>query len=324
MAYGYGSTHSSSINLTVYIVRRFLMILRNKLRFAPYATMSDIPVRAGHKVARWTLPVDIGTATTAIAEFASANEVATLTWSKYEGTVSTYGTHSKISDLTDASWLPQAKNMLSNVFAYSAAKTIDTLLRNDADDTTSFIISGETTNNTGTLASTETMTAQDVAVTGGFFDEKDCEGFDSLGGNYALIVHGEPAKDMQIHVEPGGATSGVQISWHDTQKYTVPGQRKLARYEIGQYAGVSVQKSNNIATSLLTGTITAFKNIGLSKDAIGRANLDMRNARIIVIPPGRPDKSDPLNLYGTIGWKWRAAHRPLDVNNRGVILYTAK
>jgi len=324
MGYGYPSGHSDRKLLTVYIVRRFLGILRNKLRFAPCATMADIPVRAGHTVARWILPVDIGTNTTAIAEFGSANEVATLTWSTYEATVSTYGTHSKMSDLADASWLPQAKNKLSDIFAYGAAKTIDTLHRNDADDSTTFIVSGQKTNNTGTLTTSDTMTAQDIAVASGRLDQQDCEGFDKVGGDFVLIIHGEPAQDLQTHVEPGGATTGVKIAWADIQKNTVPGQRKLERYEIGTYAGMSIMKSNNIAQVTLTNTVTAYKNIGLSKDAIGRCNLDMRNSRVIIIPPNVQDKSDPLMLFGTIGWKARLGHRPLDVNTRGLLLYTAK
>lgn len=323
MAYGYGSVHSSSANLTVYIIRRFLTILRNKLRFAPWATMSDIPLRQGHKVARWILPVDIGTSTSAIAEFGSANEVATLTWSTYEATASTYGTHSKMSDLADASWLPQAKNKVSDIFAYGARKTVDTLLRNDADGSSVFLVSGQTNTSTGTLTTSDTMTAQDIAVSSGTLDQADAEGFDSIGGDFVLIVHGGAAQDLQTHVEPGGATTGVKIAWADIQKNTTPGQRKLERYELGTYAGMSIQKSNNIGTATLTNTVTAYQNIALAKDAIGRCNLDMRNSRVIIIPPNRPDKSDPLSLYGTIGWKARLGHRALDLNNRGLTVYTA-
>lgn len=323
MAYGYGSEHSSAANLTVYIVRRFLSILRNRLRFAPYATMSDIPVRAGHSEARWILPIDIGTATTGIAEFASANEVATLTWSTYQATVSTYGTHSKLSDMADAAWLPQAKNKLSDIFAYSAAKTIDTLLRNDADDTTTTLVAGQTATGTGTLGTTDTATAQDIAVVGGTLVQNDAEGFENISGDYVLIVHGKTSQDIQTHVEPGGATTGVKIEWSKLQQHTVPGQRKLERFELGTYANVSLQVSNNIAQETVTGTVTAYANIGLSKDAIGRCNLDMRNSRVIIIPASRPDKSDPLNLFGTIGWKARLGHRPLDVNNRAVKFWSA-
>jgi N4-gp56 family major capsid protein len=333
MAHGYGSAFPTGApNLTVYIVRRFIMILRDKLKFARWATMSDIPVRMGHTEARWILPTDISTNTTAISEFADASQAATASWTKYQATVATYGNYQKISDLTDASWLPQAKNMIANIFAYAGAKTVDTLLRNDADDTTEFMLAGETgtiTENTtqggadaNGLQTSDTMTAQDLAVLAGRFDVNNAEGFDEIGGDYVLLCHGAPLKDMQIHYEPGGITTGGKISWHDTQQRTVPGLRKLERYEIGTYAGLSVQKTNNIATEI-TGSHSGYVNIALAKDAIGRANLDMRNVRIIVIPPGRPDKSDPLNLFGTIGWKTRMAHRPLDVNNRAIKHYSA-
>lgn len=323
MAYGYASSHSTSANLTVYIIRRMLAILRNKLRFDPLATESDIPVRAGHTVARWLLPVDIGVATTAIAEFGTASQVATLTWSTYEATVSTYGVYSLISDMADASWLPQARNKVAEIFAYGANKTIDTLHRNNADDTTNFIVSNETSSGTGTLATTETMTLQDVAVVGGYFERADAEGFDHLRGDFALIIHGEPWQDMSTHVEPGGATTGVRISWYDAMRSTTYGQQMLQKYEKGSYAGVSVQVSNNIAQATLTNTVTAYKNIGLAKDGIGKCNLDMRNFRIIEIPASQVDKTDPLGLYGTVGWKARLAHRALDVT-RAVVLYTAK
>jgi N4-gp56 family major capsid protein len=324
MAYGYGSAHSDSANLTTYIVRKMLSILRTKLdRFDPRATETDIPVRAGHKVARWILPIDIGVYTTAITEFGSANEVATLTWSTYEATVSTYGAISKISDMADATWLPQAKNKISDVFAYSAAKTIETLHFNNAKTTTKFMVGGQAVSNTGTLAATDTMKAHDIATVGGYLDTIDAEGFDELGGDFVLVIHGEPAQDLQTHVEPGGATTGVKLAWADIQKNTVPGQRKLERYEIGVYAGVSVQKSNLLDTVVLTNTITAYRNIGMSKDFIGKCNLDMKNFRIVEIPANTQDKSDPLGLYGVIGWKARLGHRLLD-GTRGIVLYTAK
>jgi N4-gp56 family major capsid protein len=333
--YGWISTHQSSANLTIYIVRRFLMILRNKLRFARWATTSDIPVRMSHTTARWILPGDIPIDTTAITEVGTASIANTATWASYEATAQTYGNYQKISDLTDASWLPQAKNMISNIFAYAGAKTVDTLIRNDADGSSEFFIasragtSTETTQGGGTAgagttslqATGDTMTAHDLAVLAGRFDVNDAEGFDEIGGDYALMVHGKPIKDMQTHIEPPGSTNAVKISWHDTMQRTVPGQRKLERYEVGTYAGISVQKTNNI-TTLITGSHSAYVNVALAKDAVGRANLDMRNVRLIVIPPGRPDKSDPLNLFGTIGWKARLAHRALDINNRAITFYS--
>lgn len=329
MAWGYGSTHptdatGSGVNLTVYIIRRFVSIVRNKLKLARYATMADIPMRSGSTVARWILPVDIGINTTAIAEFGTATQVATFSWTPYETTAVTYGLYGKISDLADASWLPQAKNKVSDLFAYSGQKTIDTLHRADIQATTTFIVSGQTDSGTGTLTTSDTMTAQDVAVVGGYFDRNDCEGFDDVGGDFVLVVHGEPAQDLQTHVEPGGITSNAKLSWAGIMMHTVPGQRKLQNYEIGTYAGVSVQKSNNIATSTETNTVTAYNNLGLSRDAFGRTNLDMRNVRLIEIPANRADKSDPLGLYGTIGWKARMGHRGLDLNTRAVRLLTAK
>jgi N4-gp56 family major capsid protein len=330
--FGWISTHASSANLTVYIVRRFLMILRNKLRFARWATMSDIPVRMGHTTARWILPGDIPVNTTAISEAADPSVANTAPWTSYEDTVKTYGNYQKITDLTDASWLPQAKNMISNIFAYAGAKTVDTLIRNDADGSSEFFIAGRAgtssetpqggTGGDGVQLTGDTMVASDLAVLAGRFDVNDAEGFDEIGGDYALMVHGKPIKDLQTHIEPPGKTSAVKISWHDTMQRTVPGLRKLERYEIGTYAGMSVQKTNNI-TTLVTGSHSAYVNVALAKDAVGRANLDMRNVRIIVIPPGKPDKSDPLNLYGTIGWKARMAHRALDINNRAVTYYSA-
>ena len=332
--FGFVSTHPTGApNLTVYIVRRFIMILRNKLKFARWATMSDIPVRMGHTEARWILPGDIAINTTAISETSSASIVDTVAWTKYQATVATYGNYAKISDLTDASWLPQAKNMISNIFAYAGTKTVDTLLRNDADGSTEFLIAGKAGTSSEVsqgggggpstvLVTSSKMTAQDLAVLAGRFDVNDAEGFDEIGGDYALMVHGKPIKDMTTHIEPPGTTSAVKISWHNTMQRTVPGLRKLERYEIGTYASMSVQKTNNITTEV-TGSWSGYVNVAVAKDAYGRANLDMRNVRIIVIPPGKPDKSDPLNLFGTLGWKARFAHRALDINNRAIIFYSA-
>jgi hypothetical protein len=143
--------HTNKAGLIVESIRqKFVPRLRNKLRLAPYAATGKLEVRGGSKCMRWNFLEDIGTFTTTLGETTtSQNEVATITVSSVLMTVADYGAFIKISDLADSVWSSETRKEFADIFSYSAAKTMDTLLRNVADDTTNYLVSGESAVNTG-------------------------------------------------------------------------------------------------------------------------------------------------------------------------------
>lgn len=325
-----GTTDNSSHAglITESIRRKFIPRLKNKLRLAPYGAKGKLEVRGGAKTLRWNVATDIGTFTTALGETTTTqNEVNTITISSVLMTVSDYGAFIKISDLADSVWTSETRAEFADIFAYSGAKTKDTLLRNVIDDTTNYFVSREVAANTGTVATTDTGIAQDLNYIRSFFDQNDCDAFDSLKGNYLLVVHGEVEGDMV------GDVTTARLSWTPLIQSVESGYDDITNYKgPGALLGVAVLRSNNISQVALTvsttpasasGTVTAYQCLAVADHGFGVTTLDQSEPRIIMKKPGPTTVSVPLDTYGVLGWKMRMAQQLLD-SSRALVYYAAK
>lgn len=307
--------------ITTSIRRKFIPFLRNKLHFADFAVPGTLMRQGGSKVLRWNLAskiVDAAgvTLTTALSETTTTqNEVVTITISAVTATAAEYGAFAKISSLADLAWTSESRQEIGKLFGEAGARTVDTLLRNVADDTTTFLVSGQTATGTGTMLATNTANAQDIAVISGRFNQNDAEGHDSQSGMYVVIVHGKVEQDLVTDV------TTTRLSWSEVNKHVpgVDGQQKIIRGSPGAIYGTMVLRSNNITTKVLTNTLTAYANIALADHGIGRAGWDAMDPQIITKNSGSQDTSNPLNMYGTLGF--RVTMGPVLLDSARVITY---
>lgn len=321
---------TSPANVLVERLRRqFIPFLRNKLRFADYAVAGAQPKGGGSKQLRWMLFNKISQDETGgLTEGSGSDgEISALTVATITTTVAEYGAWVKISSLADLAHTPETREQYAKGLAEHGARTLDTLLRNVADDTTTFLVSGETATGGGTLAATETAMAQDIAVLAGRFNQNDAETVPGVG-MYVCIVHGSVEQDLVTDVTTG------RLSWSEVNKYVpgIDGQKKIIDGSPGAIYGMLVLRSNNITTTVLTNTITAYKNIAIADHGYGRASFDAmtpRGARRGVKGPalipkqsGPQDTSNPLSMFSTLGWKFNSGQALLDVN-RVILFYSA-
>lgn len=304
--------------ITTSIRRKFIPRLVNRLQFDPLAAKGKLEMRGGSKTLRWNLMSDIGVFTTELGETTTTqNEVTTITVTSTLQTVNDYGAFVKMSDLADSVWTRETREEHADIFAYSGAKTRDTLLRNVADDTTTFLVSQETATGTGILATTDTAIAQDLNTLRGRFNQNDADEFDHLNGNYAVIIHGKVEQDMVADV------TTARLSWSPLIQNVNPQAERITNYKgPGALLGMAVMRSNNITTTTLTNTVTAYVNIALADHGIGKTTINQSEPRVIMKRPGPSTVSVPLDTYGIIGWKMRMAQSLLS-NDRAIIYYTA-
>lgn len=314
--------------ITTSIRRKFIPRLKNKLRFDPYATPGKLELRGGTKTMRWNLASDILTYTTALTEdtTTSENSITTITITSVLATVADYGAWAPISDLADSAWTQETRDEYADIFAFSGAKTLDTLHRNAAQATTNYLVAQNTVKNTGTVFTTTTALGQDLNYVRGFFDQGDCDSFDSLAGNYLLVIHGKQEQDMVADV------TATRLSWSVLLQGTDSGIGKFVNYKgPGALLGVAVMRSNNINKVYTTvsttpasnsGTVTAYAAVALADHGLGKTSLDQSEPRIIIKRPNSGTVSVPLDTYGTIGWKLRIATKNLDVA-RALVYYSA-
>jgi N4-gp56 family major capsid protein len=307
--------------------RQFVPFLRNALKFADFAVPAAQPRGGGSKQLRWMLFTKITQDETGGLTEGSASdgEITTLSVTTISTTVAEYGAWVKISSLADLAHTPETRAQYAEGLAEHGARTLDTLLRDVADDTTTFLVSGEVATGTGTLAATETANAQDIAVISGRFNQNDAK--PAQGGMYVCIVHGEVEQDLVTDVTTG------RLAWSEVNKYVagVDGQKKIIEGSPGAIYGTMILRSNNITTTVLTNTITAYKNIALADHGIGRASFDAMTPRgakargpaLMAKQSGPQDTSNALSMFSTLGWKFNSGQALLD-SNRVILYYSAK
>ena len=327
------ATESAGL-ITTSIRRKFIPRLKNKLRFDPYCASGKLEMRGGSKTLRWNLAADIGAFTTALTENTTSygvvpeGKISTITITSVLQTVSDYGAWTPISDLAESVWTSETREEYADIFSYSAAKTKDTLLRDAALATTSYFTAQSTATAGTTIWATSTAIAQDLNYIRGAFDQADCDAFDSLGGNYLLVIHGEVEQDMVADVTTG------RLSWSPLIQSVNAGYDRITNYKgPGALLGVAVMRSNNIGTVVLTTSstpiglgaagVTVYKCVALADHGIGKTTLDQSEPRIIRKTPGPGTVSVPLDTFGTLGWKMRLAQGLLS-STRALTYYAAK
>ena len=309
--------------------RQFIPFLRNALHFSDFATPGSQPKGGGAISLRWMIFDKITQDETGGLTQADATdgEITTLTVTTVSTTVAEYGAWVKISSLADLAHTPETRAQYAEGLGEHGARTLDSLLRvvcEQSADPTLFLVSGQAATGTGTLTVTDTAQAQDIAVISGRFNQNDCKPV--LNGLYVCIVHGAVEQDIVTDVTTG------RLSWSEINKYVpgLDGQKKIIEGSPGAVYGTMILRSNNIATTVLTNTRTAYMNIALSKDALGRASFDAmtpagataKGPALMTRQSGPQDTSNPLGMFATIGWKFNSGQALLDAN-RVIVFFSA-
>lgn len=324
------STASPADVLVEKIRREWIPFLSEKLVALDWATPGTLEKNIGSKTLRWLEFNKITQDETGGLTEASATdgEVTGLSVTTYTTTMAEYGAWAKISSLADMAHTPETRNAYIKGFTEHGARTMDKLVLNAADDTTTFLVSTEVAKNTGTLLTTETATAQDIAIITKIFRGNDAEPFTKNGGYYVCIVHSEVESDIVTDV------TTTRLSWSEVNKHVqgLDGQKKIIQGSPGAIYGTMVQVSNNIGTTSLTAGVVAYKNIALAVDGVGCASFSgmtpknvgggAKGPRIVVKTSGSQDTSNPLSMFSTIGWKAAMGQAVLG-NDRALVYYSS-
>jgi len=311
------------------IRREWVPFLSEKLVLMDWATEGTIEKNVGSKTLRWIEFNKITQDETGGLTEGSATdgEVANLSVTTYTTTIGDYGAWAKITSLADLAHNPQTRNAYIKGFAEHGARTMDSLIRNAADDTTTFLISNNKAKSTGTLATADSATAQDVSVVTRIFRGNDAEPFTKNGGYYVAVVHSDVESDLVTDV------TTTRMNWVEVNKHVpgMDGQKKIITGSPGAVYGTMVLVSNQIERATLTNNVNGYKNICLAVDGVGKTSFagmtpnnvggGAKGPRIVVKTSGSQDTSNPLSMFNTIGWKAACGQAKLG-NDRALVWYS--
>jgi len=318
-----GGTGFAGVWTNVYILRRFVDMLKQELLFAQFSEPAMIPRNTGGYVARWNVPVAFAGSTTARTE-ASAGTVGERTSTQINNVESTIQTHydwMKIGEISAMSWTPGTGEVFAEQFAFAGADAIDNLIYAKAKTGTNDLTSGDLLAATGTTPTAATVAViTDFNAIANFFYNQNARGFRSIGGNFVWLMH--PNQEIDLVTE---LTTDSTSAWRQTFRSTDNVNFKQLvenNRVVGTYGSVTALRTTNI-DSVVEG-VTTYHSIALARWGLGWAGLGEQgpsSPELIRKKPGPQDTSQPANMYETIAWKVKMAAARLD-NARVLVVYS--
>jgi len=328
MAFTSTSAGAASGLLTTWLNRKFISDLEWTLQFQKFTTKAMIPPGSG-KIGRFNVfvPPPAGTSystssTTALTEtWTTQNEIATITATSTDITISEYGEYHKTSALAMYAVVPGAREKLRKRLVDGAQVTLDTLTMKQFEQSTNYLYNtaavtgGTTTFSTGSVT---TLSAAAIMQCKKILFANKVPTFSGIAGHpdgkYAAIIGPKGELDIVTETTTGRLTWGqavTNVSGPDAQKRWVDGY-------VGTIYGVAVYTTQNLTTATAyTGSSTGDVSFVCGDGGVGAmAFMDMEPAVVI------NDVNSPYKNVDSIAWHVFYGTAILDTN-RVVKMYSA-
>jgi N4-gp56 family major capsid protein len=324
--------------LTTYLIRKFIPALEDELQFQKFTTKASIPQGMGN-IARWNVfsspPANttslspegaIGTGTT------TTNEITTLTTTGTAATLAEYGEFIRTTRLEEYCAVPGSRDELSNRMAYGGARSIDALVRNACDGTTSdwYAHSGVAGGGTTTAAASPTYGADGeqaelqmsaAAVIGATAELRgnSARGFAGVNGHpnrhFACIMSTSAEQNMVQEATAGRMTWAEAV----TDVPGASGQSKWVNGFMGSVYGTACYRSQALTTGVITATLD--ENFVLAEGGVGALSIIDADPQIYVNTSSSGDIGNPYRNSNTVAWHIFFATALID-SNRVIKVYS--
>lgn len=267
-----------------------------------YGRKDGIP-RNGGKSIEWRRYERPSAVTTALTE-GTPPSATNVTVSKVEATVSQYGAYDIFSDMVDLQNFDPFIAQLTEVFSQQMQDSLDQIVR-DVITAGTTVQYASTAGSRGAVGSGMYLTFAEVREAVGTLRRNNAPTFE--GGYYVGIMHPDTEQDLF-------ADSDVLQTF---QQAGVRGdENPLFRGEVGRFHGVRWVRTTNAKIFPSAGLSGAdvYATMVCGRDYYGVVDIEAIRPQIIVKPLGSAGANDPLNQFGTVGWKAAIAAARLNEN----------
>lgn len=322
----FNTTVNTSL-LTTYLIRKFIPALEDELQFQKFTTKATIPQGMGN-VARFNVFSSPPANTSALTEGTSTgNQLTTITTTGTDATIAEYGEFISVTRLEEYCAVPNSRSELSNRLSYGAARSIDALVRNQADTTTSDWYAGDGVEGGGTTQAAVSATYNGgpnlsaAAIIGAAAELRgnSARGFAGVNGHpnrhFACIMSTTAERDVVQE-----ATAG-RMTWAEAVT-DVPGdmgQGKWVNGFMGSIYGTACYRSQNLTTAVLTGTVD--ENFILAEGGVGAVSIIDADPQIYINTASAGDIGNPYRNSHTVAWHIFFATALID-SNRVIKVYS--
>jgi N4-gp56 family major capsid protein len=294
----------------IFYDRTLLEFLQFPLFFQESAEKRPMPGKNGTQI-QFLRPVTLSVATTPITEGTNPSGALWNT-TKIMATPLQYGNYVAFSDRLVLEAYDNITEAIHEVLGYNAGLTFDTLQRNQmAGNMTTYYTGGavsEITTATACAAVDFRKAAKTLQTLAVLPFEDGC-----MHG----LLHPATAADLQADSSAGG--------WLDVNKYISIEKNHAAmlRGEVGKMFNIRFQVTPNASTGVGASSAVTYHNWVIGKQAVGSVDVANEGVEKIVHMPGDAGVADPLNLTGSIGYKFYAVFPVLDSNRAIEVIGTS-
>jgi len=309
--------------LTTYLIKKFIPALEDELQFHKFCTEATIPGGMG-KIARFNVFNSPAANVTSITEGnTTANEITTLATTGTDATILEYGEFIVVTRLMDYTQVAGARSELSNRMNYGGARSLDSLIRNQAVTTTTARYTlDELAGATATIQTTNDASGSAAAIVhcGGALRGNSARGFSGVSGHpngaFAAIV--APTFETEMVQE---ATAG-RMTWATavTQVPGTMGQEKWVNGYMGSVYGTACYRTQNFALTTVSAN-SMENNYVLAEGGIGAVSIIDADPSVLVNTASSTDVGNPYRNRNTVAWHSYFATALID-SNRVVRLYS--
>lgn len=281
--------------LKTFYSKQLLARLVPALEHANHGLAEDIPPHAGKAIEKRrfeSYAAQTGTLTEGTAILGSA---LNGTWTAVTLTVSQYGAFALVSDVLAQQGFDGLDDMV-NAFGENAGNSIDQIIR-DAIVGGSTIIYASTAGSRGGLASGMRLTNVEIRKAVRKLRVNNAKTFDD--GYYHAILHPDAEFDL---ISDASITSVYQFAADRGE------DNPLIQGAVPAIYGAKFYRTSNakvFPTAGQSGTTAAdvYATLFLGRDAYLVSRFSTQNVRTIIKPIGTAGPLDPLDQFGSIGWK---------------------
>ncbi len=269
--------------MTTFYSKQLIKVAEPLCAYRRHAKKTAVPKNNGTTV-NWRKFEKFDRATKPLTE-GVVPEGQNLTIKPVTANLAQYGDYVKI---TDRVMLHAVDNVLvetNNNLGLQAAETLDFVSGSVYCSGANVIFGGGKTSR-GALGETDVLTCEDILRAAQFLKGKAAQKIDKA---FWAVIHPDVSFDIM-----------KSEFWVDVSKYSA--HTKIEEGEIGKLYGVRFVETPN-AITVDEGGSTVYQTLVYGDNAFGCVDFAGGNLQTIVKPLGSAGTADPLNQFGTTGWK---------------------
>ena len=263
--------------------------------------------RRGSNNLEWRRLERPSAATSALTEGTPPSETQT-TWSSVAATVSQYGAYSKVSDVAMQQSIDDVMSEHVEMYGEHMRDSLDLIARAVLVAGTNVQYADSATSR-GALTTGNRLDEAEVRTARRHLKRRNARPLRSAGNKFLLITHPDATYDLMSDTTIQNVLQNAGVRGNSNPYFTG---------DQFDYLGVKIVETTNTraisgAGLSLAAAVHVFQSLMFGEQFYGESEFGFDNMEIIVKPVGSGGTSDPLNQFGTIGWK--ASYTAAILNN---------